>query len=569
VTYTVGLDQRSRLVVATPYHPQVSGILARLPDRRIWDASAKVWRVNPSRVNIEYLQKQLPQLKWFADAQALATQVLERGTPPTRQDVSDYVFADPPPFNHQREGFARSRYAQAYAFLMEQGTGKTRDIIDTACDHFLRSEIDFSVVICPNGVKSTWEEEIARWTPPGVRAHVTVYDSKKKAKAVKRLHEGRQPGVLQWLIINVEALSSKGGIEWLHTQLDGRRAMGTVDEASRIKSPTAVRSKAVVKLRPKFLLRRIATGTLITQGPLDAYMPFHFLNPAILGFTSFYSFRNAFAILDGRYNQVVEYINLDKLQAMIAPFSYRVLRKDCLDLPPKIYQRREVQLNEQQRRLYNQMADQMVAELQGEKVAATIVLTQMLRLTQITGGFMPREDITDELERPTKQPAIAIPGPNPKLEALEELIDETTGKIIIWCRFRPEIELVQAALRNEFGDETVVEFHGGVDPDTRTRNRQAFQDPSSPVRFFVGQQDAGGIGITLTEASCVVYFSNSFSLEARLQSEDRAHRAGQTKSVLYVDLIAQDTLDEHVVNALRGKKELARLVTGDTFQEWI
>jgi SNF2 family DNA or RNA helicase len=215
-----------------------------------------------------------------------------------------------------------------------------------------------------------------------------------------------------------------------------------------------------------------------------------------------------------------------------------------------------------------------VAEFGGKKITATIALTQMLRLQQIVGGFLPPippEELTDpdavlRWREEHVDEAIPIPGPNPKLNELLDLLEEVDGKVIIWSRFRPEIALIAKGLRDKFGAGAVGEFHGGISTTERTRYRLAFQDPANRLRFIVGQTETGGLGITLSEAIGTVYFSNSFSLESRLQSEDRqVGKYGGT----YWDLVARATVDMKVLDTLRSNKNVADMVTGDDISNWI
>lgn len=576
----VELDAKQRLVIRTPY--QYAPVCQRIPDKRAWDKRIGAWVATPSRVNIEYLRKELPQLQWAAAAKALADDVCARGTPAPKATVSDVIWPDPQPWAHQVEAFARFRDAVAGALLMEQRTGKTRpDIMDSA-DAFLRSQIDLVIVICPNSVKSVWvTEQIPQWMPPGIPYEAILYRSGDRKEISKQVKEWRG-GRLQFLVVNCECLSTSIGEDWLADLMKSRKVKISVDEASRFKSPTSSRSKALLRLRKLTARRRILTGTLITQGPLDAYIPFSFLDPAILGYSSFYAFRNDFALLGGYMGRsVIGYVNTDRLADLIAPFSYRVTRDQCFDMPPKVYSKVEVELTDEQRRLYIDMRDQLLAEFDdpnsetevpvydanGEQVGtkrvrqltATIILTKMLRLAQITGGFFPGENGS----------ATPIPGKNPKLEALKEELEECRGKAIIWARFRPEIALIANTLRTTYGDNTVVEFHGGITERERTVNRQRFQDMGDPCRFFVGHTHAGGIGIPLHAAEDVFYFSNDFSLEARLQSEDRAQNLEKRHKVGYCDIVAKDTLDMKTIASLRNKNDMARIINKDNAKEWI
>jgi SNF2 family DNA or RNA helicase len=580
IVMSVELDSKQRLVVRTPF--QYAPVCQRIPDKRAWDKRLNAWIVTPSRINIEYLKKEFPEARWSMTAEAVAEDVTRRGQPPVKASVDDFTFATPAPYAHQREAFARFRNSPVGALLMEQRTGKTRSDIDDSADAFLRSLIDLHVVVCPNSVKSNWvQDEIPRWMPPGVPYETILYRSGDRKAITKQIKEWRG-GRLQFLVVNCECLSTSIGEDWLADLMKGRKVKMTVDEASRFKSPTSSRSKALLRLRKFTVRRRIATGTLVTQGPLDAYIPFSFLDPAILGYSSFYAFRNDFALLGGYMGRsIIGYVNTDRLADLIAPFSYRVTRDQCFDMPPKVYSKIEVDLTDTQRQLYNDMKDQLLAEFEDpngievpvydangeqtgtrrvQQISATIILTKMLRLAQITGGFFPAHE---------GGPAVPIPGKNPKLEALMEGVEECRGKVIVWARFRPEIALISESLRKAYGTNTVVEFHGGIKEADRTVNRRRFQDMSDPCRWFVGHTAAGGIGIPLHAADDVFYFSNDFSLEGRLQSEDRAQNLEKRHKVGYTDIVARDTLDMKAIQSLRTKNDMARIINKDNFREWI
>lgn len=271
------------------------------------------------------------------------------------------------------------------------------------------------------------------------------------------------------------------------------------------------------------------------------------------------------------------YCNLDELQILIAPHSYRVTKSDCLDLPEKLYSKRYVELSPTQRTLYNSLKKDIVAEFNGKVMSAPLALTKLLRLQQIVGGyFVPDQDMlidpdgefitTAGLNKPIPEPIDKV---NPRVESLIELLEETNGKVIIWARFRSEILAICSAIARTFGTKSAVEYHGGVDNKDRSDNIQRFQTQDD-CRFFIGHVQAGGKGLTLHAATTVVYYSNDFSLENRLQSEDRAHRIGQKNNVTYIDFVASKTLDEKIVNTLREKKNVADLITGDTsLDSWI
>jgi hypothetical protein len=571
--YQVDVHQGKYLAVRVPFSADNTDKCKKIPESRTWRGDpVSAWLCKPSRANVDYLRRVFPAAYWSDAATAMIAHMsavgsmapADKAAPLPR--IDDYKFhSQRTPYEHQIRAFAAGRDRVSFAYFMEQGTGKTYVTINDVCYNAANNHVEAALVVCPNGVKDVWAEEIGSHAPEWTDHEVVVWRAGMKPGEVDRLYTALDKGKMPWLIMNVEAFSSDKGKAAAEGFLKRYRAMMIVDESTRIKTPGAKRTRAVVNAGKKAKRRRILSGTPVTQGPLDVFAPFKFLDPDLLGFGTYYAFRNHFAIMGGYDNrEVVAYANLDELKSLVDPHSFRVLREECLDLPPKIYQRVDVDLTPEQKRAYKEMKDDMATELAGVKVSASIVLTKMLRLQQIAGGFVPV--IGDDGEQ---KEAIPIPGPNPKINALLEVVEDLPGKVIVWCKFRAEISAVSRALRDAFGKGSVVEFHGGVKDEQRAINRAAFQDPDSKVRFFIGQTEAGGIGITLTEAKTVVYFSNSFSLESRLQSEDRAHRIGQTGSVTYVDLIAKGTIDVQVIAALKEKKSLADKITGDEWREWL
>ena len=285
----------------------------------------------------------------------------------------------------------------------------------------------------------------------------------------------------------------------------------------------------------------------------------------MLGYTSYYSFQNHFGEVVNRYfggrtvRQVVGYRNLEELTEKLDTFSYRVLKKDCLDLPDKLYIRRDVTLTAEQKKLYSELQNLAITERENkELISVTNILTQLLRLHQIVCGHVKSDDGTE------------TPIENNRIDELLEVIGEMQGKTIIWANYRQNILEIVETLQGLFGVDAVASYFGDTDVDERDRVIKDFQDPESPLRFFVGNTQTGGYGITLTQAQNVIYYSNSFDLEKRLQSEDRAHRIGQINKVTYVDLVAKDTIDEKIVTALRNKLDLAQEVLGDEkWKNWL
>ena len=234
-----------------------------------------------------------------------------------------------------------------------------------------------------------------------------------------------------------------------------------------------------------------------------------------------------------------------------------MLKDDCLDLPDKVYIRREVDHTDEQSKAYATMKSAALASLKGKMATAPHVLTQMMRLHQITCGHLRNDDGTiTEIK-------------NNRLKELINLLDEVEGKVIIWANYVYDIENLVKVISDEFGADSIVQYYGAIPAEQRQENIEKFQDPNSKARFFIGNPQTGGYGITLTCANTVVYYSNGYDLEKRLQSEDRAHRIGQKKSVTYIDLIAPKTVDEKIRKALRKKINIATEVMGEELRDWI
>jgi SNF2 family DNA or RNA helicase len=304
------------------------------------------------------------------------------------------------------------------------------------------------------------------------------------------------------------------------------------------------------------------TGSPITKNPLDLYTQCEFLDPWLLDFASYYAFRNRYAEMKtmhirGRSIQVVHaFQNLSELSDKVKDFSYRVLKEDCLDLPPKTFMKRYVPLTPDQKKIYEQMKKQAMAVLNGKVTSTMTVLTQLMRLHQITCGHFTADDgSTQSVD-------------SNRLNELMSVLDETEGKAIIWANYQLSVgEIIQKIIK-EYGEDSYVHYYGLTSQEERQDNIRKFQnDPK--CRFLIGTPQTGGYGITLTQANTVIYYSNSYDLEKRLQSEDRAHRIGQQKNVTYIDLIAEDTVDEKIVKALRDKINIASEVMGEELKEWI
>lgn len=533
------VDFNGRVFVVTSEFP---GVCQAIPARR-FDKASRTWLCPPTRSNIDFFKRFRAQ---FTD---LAQAFIDRGHTATRGALPLNFSFKTEPLQHQLEGLLRSVHMPVYAYLMDPGTGKTKIMVDDAACFYLAGEGDSALVVCPNSIKSNWVEEIHKHT--SVPADVFVFTPQTKDRFIDWATTDFDG--IKWALFSVESFSQGGAHEYAQRFGVMRRATLYVDESSRIKTHDSNRTRAITKVGRMFKKRRIATGTAITKGPQDLYSQYDFLDSDIIGGSSFYSFRNRYCVMGGyKMKQIIGTQNEEELLQLIGPYTYRVSKAECLDLPPKVYQVRHVEPSAEQKSAYKTLkAEQYVQK--GDLVASfNNALVRDLRLQQISSGFFPGARLNDD---GSVQDVELTPfrGKNPKIEELLSIVDEIDNKVIIWCRFQREVQQVAEAL-----GEGVVTFYGLNTAEENTLARQRFMtDPD--VRYFVGTQSAGGIGITLVSASTVIYMSNTFMLDDRIQSEDRAHRIGQTaQSVLYIDiLIDGDWVDTRVLAALRANRNYA------------
>ena len=469
------------------------------------------------------------------------------------------------PYEHQLKALERSWDKEYFAYFMEMGTGKTKVLIDNLAMLYDKGKVNGALIIASKGVVGTWyNNELPNHLPDHIEQITVLWKSNITKKQQEDLDTLFSEGEgLHILIMNVEALSTDKGLKFAEKFLSCHETLIAIDESTTIKNPGAKRTKNIVALGKAAKYRRILTGSPVTKSPLDLFSQCAFLHEELLESGSYYSFKNRYAVMKphnfgGRRVQLVHsYQRLDELADILKGFSYRVLKEDCLDLPDKVYIKREVELSKEQKEAYSTMKSAALASLKGKMATAPHVLTQMMRLHQITCGHLKNDDgTTTDLK-------------NGRIDELIDRLDVVEGKVIIWANYIHDIEALVKTISKEYGEETVVQYYGKTSSDDRAKAIKSFQDPKSKVKYFIGNPQTAGYGITLTEAGTVVYFSNGYDLEKRLQSEDRAHRIGQKKSVTYVDFIAPKTVDEKIVKALRNKIDIASQVMGEELKEWI
>ena len=472
------------------------------------------------------------------------------------------------PFNHQREALQASWDAEFHAWFMEMGTGKSKVAIDNMGVLYKQGRINASLIVAPKGVYDNWVKgEIPAHLPDDIKRKIIRWkpsQSKSYAAELEDLIMEDYDG-LKVFVVNVEAFSSPRGARAAGRFLvQNPNNIMIVDESTTIKNRKAQRTKNLMTLTKYSRYRRILTGSPVTKSPMDLFSQCNFLDERALGYNSYFAFQSRYAVVQKRvmgarsFQEITGYRRLDELNEKLFEFSTRVLKEECLDLPEKVYIKREVELTDEQAKVYNQMKKLALAQMEGGDLATTeSVLTQIMRLQQICCGFF--------------QPDVGKIQPlkNNRLNELMSITDELQGKAIIWASYTHDIQQIADTLRDRFGPDSVALYYGETPQDKRQEIVERFQDVNNPLRFFVGQPRTGGYGITLTAANTVIYYSNSYDLEIRLQSEDRAHRIGQKNIVTYIDLVSPDTIDEKVLGALRQKINLAEQVLNEDPRNWL
>lgn len=443
-----------------------------------------------------------------------------------------------------------------FGLLFEMGCGKTLTAIAIMGAMYIRREITRVLVVAPTSVCSVWPHDLEAFAAFPFQASVLLGEKEKRLEALRRLTDYPETANrLLVAVINYEATHREGLKDALQ---DYDADLIICDESQRIKNPGAEQSKAVQKLGDAARFRLILSGTPVQNSVIDLYSQYRFLDPAVFG-TNFYTFRNRYCQMGGYGgHEVVGFQHMDELVRKEHSIALRVTKAECLDLPGQTFVRRYVQLEPAARQMYTQIARASCAELEnGEHVTASIVLTKLLRLMQLTGGFV-QADGADE-PRPVsaaKLDALA--------DLLEDYVQEGGHKLVIFARFRAEISaicglLTQRGIRYGVIDGTIpMEQRGAVVEDFQ-------QNPDTLV--FVAQIQTAGLGITLHAASAAVFYSLDFNYANYAQALARIHRIGQAHPVTYIHLLAEDTIDDRVLDALEHKEDLARTIV-DSWQDY-
>ena len=495
-----------------------------------------------------------------------------------------------------------------FALFMEQGTGKTWTLLADAERLYAQGKIDAMFVVAPNGVHTNW---VKREIPEHMEGNIIARSWRSGAGVnyMKRMEDlfspraSGEPVPLRILAMSYDAMITKNGKKFAERFLRATKCMMVLDESSSIKNPTTARAEAAMELRRLSEFARIADGTPFGNSPIDIFQQMEFLHPGLLGTSSYRAFVAEYADLvpvaeayrviekvrsgqtvqgeelrvlqsidygtrkrlernpNMRFAQIVErdesgaprWRNLNKLKSLVEPHSFRVLKKECLDLPEKIYKTYTFELSPEQQRAYDKMQEEFRIEINENTRQEEISVNQLaalVKLQQITSGFV---------KLPNGGDVHYVSENNPRLKLLMELVQFVNGKFIVWAKFQEELDAIRDAMESA-GIETVC-YHGRVSKADREDAIDRLQNGTA--RCFLGHAAAGGIGLTLTAAETAIYYSCDFNLRLRVQSEDRCHRIGTKNHVLYIDLVAENTIDEGIAANHLRKKNLAALLLGD------
>ena len=478
-------------------------------------------------------------------------------------------------FKHQRDAVAACHNTDMnnYAYLMEMGTGKTLTALIDLLLLNNKDIVDSAVVLAPKSVYRNWMKEINTFISSDYDYKVNTWEPSlidpytKEYLGTDKFFRLAKETKLHIFLMNIESLSTPKGLKFLNVFLHSRdksRTMMIVDESTTIKTHTAKRTKNLIKITKDIGYKRILTGTPVTKSPLDIYTQFAFLDPKILGQTNYYAFRARYAKIVNRptsggrnFPLITGYQRLEELEEKIYTHAFRVKKEECTDLPEKIYMKRFIPMSEKQLVAYESLRRNAMFIFNDNTTTSVNRLSQIVKLHQVCCGFTINDDgeVHDV--------------PNKRYDELLNVLEETDGKVIIWANYRHNIETITKKLKDKYGDTSAAAFYGDTDNQVRMDLVQNFQDEGHDLTYLVANPKTGGYGITLTASHTVVYFSNNYDLEIRLQSEDRAHRIGQKNKVTYVDFVCKGTVDEKILTALKNKVDIASQVMGDELKAWI
>lgn len=456
---------------------------------------------------------------------------------PMCKRLRNVITARTPLLSHQHEAVAKLLPSRVGALFMEMGTGKSRTAIELV--RLRQAKISQTIWFCPVALKHTIQHEILKHTDASA-ADICLFDDKTNSCNLPEC---------AWYIVGIESMSASNRVALTVNKLIDENSLVIVDESSYIKGHKSMRTQRITLMAARARYRLILTGTPITQGVVDLYAQMRFLSPKILGYQSFYSFaRNHLEYSEKYKGLIVHSHNTEYLAAKIKPYVYQVTKDECLELPDKIYETRHFEMTSEQRNWYEYAKEEILWNIEYEEFQSYTIFKLFTALQQISCGFW-RRDAADKFGRP-REPFIEID--NPRLPVLLDTVTSIpeTEKIIIWAKYRYDIEQISAQLSAQFGADSVALFYGDVSDKNRIIELANFR---ASARFFLATPSCGGHGLTLNEAHYVIFYNNGFKYAERIQAEDRCHRIGQAHKVVYIDIQSDAGIDARIANALYSK----------------
>lgn len=583
--------------------------------------SGNVFIFDPTPVAVDYVKKNFPNLDGLD--QFNQDQVIERAPVALATEWE----LDWSPYEHQKAAFKASWAKKSFMLRMGVQTGKSATALLNGAWLAWKRHIDAVLIIAPNGVHRKWiKEEIPKFWPKCVPHYAAAWGASMSRTEGMRFEDAYKTDKVSILSFNIEAFSHvKRAEKIIQSWAAERRVFLILDESHLIKSPGSKRTQALMNLRKRAAFVRTLTGT--AGQPIDYYAQYNFLDKSILGFSTFEAFKRHFAVMVGlpdraqqpytdadgepirtddrgyilgsdgiptsnrltddkgkvvvtdrfgnplkkdrrgrpiriiatdRETGEKKYKNLEQLRNMVEPYTFTIQTEECNDLPPKLYSTVPVELTKEQRRLYETLRDETMVEFEGRTISAALIIQQMTRFRQIVGGFLPDEENN----------GVPINKVNPRLERMIDKISELDGAVIIWASFQAEIKMIAERLRAEYGHDQVVTYYGGDNKKQRETDRERFQD--GDVRFFVSNPVCGGIGFSLYVASKMIFYSNPYGLKPRQQAEGRILSSAQSaKHCIFIDMLAEGTIDERIRNALLNDYAIESRLTGRQVLDWL
>lgn len=424
-------------------------------------------------------------------------------------------------YPHQNRAFLKLKPLKVGAMFMEMGTGKTRTAIELVKSR--DEKISKVIWCCPVSIKETIKQEILKHTNGG---EIYLFDSKTTDLNIPKAF---------WYIVGIESIGGSDRVTLCLNKICDKNTMIIVDESSYIKGHRSKRTNRLTLMGERVRYRLLLTGTPISQGIVDLYAQMRFLSYKILNYRSFYTFANNHLVYDKRYKKrIVGTLNEEYIANKIKPYIYQVTKEECLDLPKKLYDTRYFTMSDEQRCLYDELKEDLLMAIVNDELNIGDIFTLFLNLQQVVCGFYKNKEFVHN-----------------RVNMLVNIIKELDEKVIIWAKFKKDINAIEKAISPY---AKVAVFTG----DTKQNLRQGLVDDfqNGDTKFFLSTPSAGGFGLTLTAASKVIFYNNSFKYAQRLQAEDRCHRIGQEKQVTYIDIICSDSIDGRIYNALSSKQNV-------------